>query len=172
MRIKRVDDALNLCEEHLYPADTMDREVENLLVQSLLILICAEFEKKFQDLVLERCSSVSDGAVKEYIQSYTRTILRSLRLDAISDLLRRFGTLQRETFKKLRDENRKADAMYSNIVINRNAVAHGKGSSVTFGDLKQYYEEGHVMLDYFHDALWNTKTGALRPADTVENNCV
>ena len=155
MRIKRIDDALDLCEDHISPEDIIDREVENLLVQSLLILICAEFEKKFQDLVIERCSSVSDAAVKEYIKSYTRTILRSLRLDAVSDLLRRFGALHREAFKRLRDENSKADLMYSNIVTNRNAVAHGRGSSVTFSDLKQYYEEGHVMLDYFHKALWN-----------------
>ena len=37
---------------------------------------------------------------------------------------------------------------------NRNSVAHGEGSSATLEEVKRYYEGGHVLLDYFKDALW------------------
>ena len=43
--------------------------------------------------------------------------------------------------------------MYENILVNRNDVAHKEGSNATMRDVKQYYEEGHVVLDYFRDAL-------------------
>ena len=44
--------------------------------------------------------------------------------------------------------------MYDSILNNRHNTAHGEGSDVTFGDIKQYYEHGHCVLDYFRDALF------------------
>ena len=154
MRIHRIDDAIERCGRHLSSTQTADKEVENLLAQSLLILICAEFEKKFRALIMERCSSVTDKPVNKYIGSYTRTILRSLQLNAVSETLARFGPMHKEEFKCRRDKNKQTKTMYNSIVTNRNKVAHGEGSDATLKDVKQFYEGGHVVLDYFKDALW------------------
>ena len=154
MRIRRIDDAIERCRKHLSAAEAIDKEVEILLAQSLLILICAEFEKKFRALIMERCSSVTDKPVNEYIGSYTQTILRSLQLDAISGTLARFGPMHKEEFMRRRGEDKQTEQMYSSIVADRNKVAHGEGSDATLEDVKQYYEGGHVLLDYFKDALW------------------
>lgn len=154
MHIYRIDNAIEQCGRHLSAMQTTDKEVENLLAQSLLILICAEFERKFRDLIMERCSSVIDKPVNEYIGSYTRTILRSLNVGAVSDTLARFGPMHREEFKRRRDKNKQAESMYSSIVTNRNSVAHGEGSNATLEEVRRYYEGGHVLLDYFKDALW------------------
>ncbi|MDD9983190.1 MAG: HEPN domain-containing protein [Gammaproteobacteria bacterium] len=139
------------CEEHLSDTDVIDVEVRNLLVQSLLILICAEFERKFKDLTIARCSSVSDASVMSYIEKITERTFRSLRLHDVSNLLAQFGPMHKDKFSQLRDD--KADHMYSSIVNNRNNVAHGRISNVTIGELKLYYEEGHLVLDYFREAL-------------------
>ena len=152
MRIKRIDEALELCEGHLSPENSIDGEIQNLLVQSLLILICAEFERKFRELIVKRCSSVSDTSIMSYLETSTRKIFRSLRLSDISGLLTQFGPAHRNKLDQLRDE--KAANMYSSIVNNRNSVAHGGVSSATFREVQRYYEEGHVVLDYFHKALW------------------
>lgn len=158
MRIRRIDDAIERCGKHLSTAEAVDKEVEVLLAQSLLILICAEFEKKFRALIIERCSSVTDKSVSEYIGNYTQTILRSLQLDAISGTLARFGPMHKEEFMRRRDGNKQAEQMYSSIVADRNRVAHGEGSDATLEDVKQYYEMGHEVLDYFRDALfWKPK---------------
>ena len=103
---------------------------------------------------MERCSSVTDKPVNEYIGSHTQTILRSLQLDAISGTLARFGPMHKEEFMRRRDEDKQTEQMYSSIVADRNKVAHGEGSDATLEDVKQYYEGGHVLLDYFKDALW------------------
>ena len=158
MHIRRIDDAIERCRKHLSAVGAVDKEVEVLLAQSLLILICAEFEKKFRALIMERCSSVTDKPVNEYIGSYTRTILRSLQLDAISGTLARFGPMHKEEFMRRHDGNKQAGQMYSSIVADRNRVAHGEGSDATLEDVKQYYEMGHEVLDYFRDALfWKPK---------------
>ena len=151
MRIKRIDDALMRCEEHLSRIDVVNVEVRNLLVQSLLILICAEFERKFKALTIERCSSVSDESIMSYIEKTIERTFRGLRLHDVSNLLARFGPIHKEEFKRLRGG--KTDQMYSSIVDNRNNVAHGRSSNVTIREVKLYYEEGHVVLDHFEKAL-------------------
>ena len=154
MRIDRIDDAIERCEEHLSAAGVVDDKIKNLLAQSLLILIYSEFERKFRELVMERCSSVDDKPIREYIGSSMREIVRGLYLSDVSGTLARFGPTHKDKFNQRRDENRQADEMYTSLLKNRHIVAHGKGSNATLKEVKGYYEEGHVVLDYFKDALW------------------
>ena len=120
MRIERIDAALERCVKYLSTADVSDKEIENLLTHSLLILICAEFEKKFRELLRERCSSVNDRSINEYIESHVRRSPRGLKSSDIADILAQFGPMHREEFKRRREENRQAESMYSSIVTNRN----------------------------------------------------
>ena len=160
MRIDRIDRELARCGEHCRSADPMDSKVENLLTGSILILICSEFERKFKDLILDRCSSVSDESIRKYIEESIRNVLRSLGIDELSGLLGKFGPLHKKEFRRRLDENNTVKAMYGNILTNRNLVAHGEGSNATMREVKRYYEEGHVVLDYFRDALRGEGDGA------------
>ena len=154
MRIDRIDRELARCEEHCRSADSMDVKVENLLTGSMLILIYSEFEKEFKGLILDRCSSVSDESIRKYIEESIRNVLRSMGTDELSGLLGKFGPLHKKEFRRRLNKNHRAKTMYENILVNRNLVAHGeKDSKATMLDVKQYYEEGHVVLDYFRDAL-------------------
>lgn len=153
MRIDRIDRVLERCEEHCRSTEPMDVEVESLLTGSILILICSEFERKVESLILERCSSVSDESIRKYIEESIRNVLRSIRIDGLCEPLAKFGPLHKKDFQLRLDKNRRVRTMYENILVNRNRVAHKEGSSATMRDVRQYYEEGHVVLDYFRDAL-------------------
>lgn len=154
MRVANVDMALEACAAHLSSVEDVDPSVENLLTQSVLILICAEFEKKYRELILRRCSAVSDAPVKSYLTSYTETVLRSLRLGDVGGLLSRFGEANKAAFTKRLEAEDGIAEMYSSIVVSRNAVAHGGASQATFGEVRQFYESSHAILDYFDAALW------------------
>ncbi len=151
MRIERIDRALERCEAHCGSKEPIDFEVESLLTGALLILICAEFEMKFKDLILDRCSSVSDESIGKYVEESTR--IRSLRIGEVVKLIGRFGPSHRDEFRRRLGENDRVMTMYDSILTNRNLVAHGEGSGATLRDVKRYYEEGHAVLDYFGDAL-------------------
>lgn len=150
MRIDRIDRALERCEAYCRSGE-VDFEVESLLICSLLILTCSEFEKKYRDLIIERCSSVSDDSVRKYVGESTR--IRSMKITELAGLLGRFGSSHREEFRRRLNENSIVMNMYDSILTNRNSVAHGEGSAASFEDVKRYYEEGHMVLDYFRDAL-------------------
>lgn len=153
MRIHRIDDAIERCEQHLSVAGSIDK-IEDFLAQFLLVIICSEFENKFRELITERCSSITDKPIKDYIGNCTSRVSRSLSLKNVSGTLNLFGEMHKEEFKRRRNENKLAEDMYSNIVTNRHNVAHRAGSNATLKDVKRFYEEGHKVLDYFKDALW------------------
>ena len=154
MRIERIDKALERCDAHRRSAEPMNVEVESLLTGSMLILIYSEFERKVESLILDRCLSVSDELIRKYIEESIQNVLRGIRIGELSGLLGKFDRSCKDDFKRRLKKNDRAKIMYENILENRNLVAHGEeDSKATMLDVKQYYEEGHVVLDYFRDAL-------------------
>ena len=157
MRIPRIDQALEKCQSHL-SSKTIEIEIESLLTQSLLILIYAEFELAIKNLIKKRCSSISDDSVKNFVVGCTDSVFRGLKIDEMAGLLGRFDESCKETFT--RGLNQKTRDMYNNILNNRHRVAHGEGSPVTFRDVKQSYEQAHVLLDCFREALFQNINGS------------
>ena len=160
MRILRIDQALEKCEAHLSLEETVEAEVQSLLVQSLVILIYAEFEQKARELIRDRCRNAvaTDDSVREFLDSCAKSALRGLKISEIAGLLNRFGESHKEVFNQRLDQNQRAKNMYDSILSNRHRIAHGEGSAVTVGDVKQYYEHGHCVLDYLHDALFQDES--------------
>lgn len=158
MRSQRVDDALAHCSRYARMPDA-DAQVESLLTKSLLILICGEFEKAFRDIVLGRCASVHDTPVRSYIESYTRTILRSLKVSEVKGLLARFGITCKEAFIRRLEADETVERGYNSLVSARNAAAHGESVTVTLQDVEQYYDAAHELLDFFRESL----SGHARP---------
>ncbi len=158
MRIARIDQTLEKCEVHLSTASAFGTEIESLLTQSLLVLMCAEFEQKIEAVVEEKCACVPDTSIKEFLRSCVGAVFRSVKSSEIAGLLNRFGPLYKETFNQKMKENMVAVTFYNNIVTNRHSVAHSEGSNATFREVKQFYEEGHVVLDFFHEALLSNES--------------
>jgi len=154
MRIDHIEETLEKCTEHLSSASAYGTEIESLLTQSLLVLMCVEFERKIKALVQEQCSSVTDTSIKVFIISCVGVVFRSAGSGEMAGLLNRFGSTHKEAFNQKTKENQRAVTYYDNIVTNRNRIAHSEGSSnATFQEVKRFYEEGHVVLDYFREAL-------------------
>lgn len=153
MRIVRIDQILERCEDHLSSSSAYGTEIESLLTQSILVIMCAEFEQAIEDLVQQKCSSVEDVSIKEFLGSCVSAVFRSVKSSEIAGLLNRFGPSYKEVFKQKTNDNARAVTFYNNIVTNRHGVAHSEGSNATFREVKQFYEEGHVVLDFFQQAL-------------------
>lgn len=153
MRLPRVDHAVEVCEKHLAATGAFGTEIENLLTRSLLVLICAEFEEKIEATIEERFSRIPDQSLREFVSSCVDAVFRSVKSSEMAGLLNRFGGDCKEKFNRKSQANPIAVTFYNNIVTNRHGVAHTTGGNTTFPEIKRFYEEGHVVLDYFRDAL-------------------
>jgi len=153
MRIARIDQTLEKCEQHLSAAVAYGTEIESLLTYSVLVLMCAEFEQAIEAILREKCSSVADTSIKEFFGSCVDAVFRSVRSSEMAGLLNRFGSTYKEIFNNKANDNPVSVTFYNNIVTNRHSIAHSEGSNATFREAKQFYEEGHMVLDFFRDAL-------------------
>ena len=150
MHIPRIDDAFRKCEAHL-SSETVDSEIIDLLTRSLLILICAEFERKIKEMVKEKCESIPDDDVRKFVHHSANKAFRGLKITDLAGLLDDFSSEYKRQFNSNLDE--KTKNMYSSILTNRNAVAHGGENAATFQEVKRYYEQTHVVLDWFQKAI-------------------
>jgi len=156
MRIARIDEALERCVSHLSITSAYGTEIEGFLTYSILVLMCAEFENAIEAALQEKCSSVSDPSISAFFRSCVGAVFRSVGSSELAGLLNRFGSSHKESFVRHTNDNPVAVTFYNNIVVNRHRVAHSVGSNATFREAKQFYEQGHVVLDFFRNALLST----------------
>ncbi len=158
----RIDAALEDCENHLALSGSFGTSIENLLTYSLLVVIYAEFEQQINSIVQQKYASIEDREVREIVRSCIGSVSR-IKSSDLGDLLKRFGENRRAAFRDqmtVSINNERAETSYNNLITNRHDTAHGTGSNLTFADVKRFYEEGHIVLDFFKDALLS----AMEPA--------
>lgn len=152
MKLIKIDNAITICDNHLKSTNSQQTEVESFLTRYLLVLICATFEEEIENILLKRSDSLSDIHVKSFFKHCIDKTFRSIKSSEIAGILGKFGDDYKEAF------NNKAngtieETFYNNIVVNRHSTAHSTGATITFSDLVQYYEKGHIILDYLDEAL-------------------
>ena len=103
---------------------------------------------------VERFLLAQDGSLVNNISSFSRGTVKGLRLRDISSFVGRFGQIHGDEFKRLVIANNIAYDVYSSIMIDRHKAACGLGSSETISGVRRLYDNGHVVLDLFRDALW------------------
>src|SRR6266568_7812149 len=100
MRIARIDQTLEQCENHLSSTSAFGTEIENLLTGSLLVIICAEFERKIESIIQEKCATINDLFLRQFIDSCVGAVFRSVKSSEIAGLLNRFSPDYKESFNQ------------------------------------------------------------------------
>lgn len=150
--ITKAQNAINACEEHLQLTNSFSTEIEAYFVQYLLIVICAECERYFVEIANQRISLLGNKHISNYFDATSNRMLQSIHFSQISGFLGYFGDDLKQYFSNSVDE--KIKSYWSDIITNRNAVAHGtKTVQLTFNELKEKYQTCSVILLEFERAL-------------------
>ena len=177
MKLPRIDRALVDCENHLHSTASFNTEIESLLTYSLLVVIYAEFEQMVNVIVQEKCNSIEDEALRELAKSCIGSVSR-IQSSQMGDMLERFGAGRKAAFRNEITANQgrqRAETFYNNLITNRHDTAHSIGSNLTFGEVKRYYQEGHVVLPA-KAGIHNSWSPAIFEADganrtTLQSSC-
>ena len=154
MKVDKIDVLLDLCKVHIDERKIVDGRIEALLVQGLLVSMCAEFENILKNLTNVRDRSLGDGGTRGYVVANADKAFRSAGPKNIEKTIKKFGDSNKHEFERLKNENLAAWIAYGNIISNRNDVAHGRPFHTTLKEVREFYESGHVVLDWFESALW------------------
>jgi hypothetical protein len=59
-----------------------------------------------------------------------------------------------------------AETRFSNIILNRHSLAHGREINITFDELVESYHKANEVLNAIKEALCSVRVGAVRPSRT------
>jgi len=152
MKLPRIDEAISVCQHHLNETASFGTEIEAFLTRYLLILMCATFEEAIEEIIVDRIDKYGDPKLSSFVKSCLGSVFRSVKTSEIAGLLGRFGIDFKQKFNQ-RVNGTRAETFFNNIVINRHYTAHESGANITFNELVNSYEEGHVILDILVESL-------------------
>ena len=153
MRIVHIDQMLEVCQEHLETSRSFGTEIEILLTYALLVRIYAEFEQEVQAAIAEKGESITDSALRGVFDALIKDKFRGIRFSYLSELFGACGEQCKADWDAKRRGNQRAVTFYGSIETQRNATAHRDGAAATFQNVRDWYEEGHIVLDFFRETL-------------------
>jgi hypothetical protein len=154
MKILKIDETLDSCEQHLRGANASGTEIEALLTRA--VLTCSAFEEQIEQMIAKRAKSLNDMAMSAFFQSCISAVFRSTLSSELAGLMNRFGSDFKQRFLARTQGNERAVTFYNNIVTNRHGVAHTQNINVTLRELREFYEEGHIVLDFLEETINET----------------
>lgn len=141
MKLHRVELTIRVCQEHLDSTSSYGSQIEAFLTQQLLVIICAEIEKKIKEMI----------SAQHSIKSRPKARFHCMKSSQLAKILKKFGTARKQRFLELMDEN--AKNAYDSIVVNRHNTAHGSGSNLTFREAVESYRAGLSVIESLSAAL-------------------
>jgi hypothetical protein len=156
MRILTIDETLDSCEKHLVRSGSAGTEIEALLTRAVLVLTCSLFEERIEQMISKRADNLNDPAMSAFFKSCINAVFRSTLSSELAGLMNRFGSDFKRRFLARIEGHERAISFYNNIVVNRHGAAHTHSINVTLRELRQFYEEGHVVLDFLEKTINET----------------
>lgn len=153
MRLPRIDAAIQSCRDHLASTGAAGSEIEKFLTAYLVVITCAELEESIEQIIRVRAQKSGDPVLVSLVSSAIGIVVRSIKTSELAGVLNRFTEAHKESFQKRMEAIPQAVNSYNSIVVQRHSVAHTAAFALTFADFVKYYEEGHVVLDAFQDAV-------------------
>lgn len=154
MRIARIDQLLTLCQEHLESTDSFDTDIEVLLAYALVVRMYAEFEREIKAAIADRGAAITDLAQRSAFDARTKDHYRGIRVRSLSGLLASLGAPYRAGWAARQAVNPQAVTFYGFIVEQRHDIAHSVETIAEFRDVRDWYESGNIVLDFFRETLF------------------
>lgn len=152
MDFPRVENALELCANHLDHTGTRNTPVEAVLVGYLLTITYAEYERAVRQLVSERGDLHGDHHLSAFMSWASERLIRSIAIGEIARVLGRFDDACLAAFK-FSVHDTPIQVAFDNIVNNRHDVAHRLGARITLAEFETNYRASLPIFDAIQDAL-------------------
>ena len=134
----------------------MYTEVDTLLGYAVLVRVYAEFEHTVEVVIEEKLSSIEDRDQRERFDAIIREGGQGIQYTRLAERLEKFGDAYKDVFRARATESlehERSITSYGNIMTHRRNVAHRDVPSVTFQNVRDFYENGHIILDFFRETL-------------------
>lgn len=144
--IEKIDDAVKDIRGF---SNASDLE-KSYLAKFLAVFICGIYEEVIEIIINERIDKLNNPEVSNYIKKSLYGSFRNPHISNIKGLLGKFSKDWKLDIDNLPIESKVA---ITNIVNNKNSLAHGALITVTLEDILKYYERSMVVIEKIDDLL-------------------
>lgn len=153
MTFEAIDADIAYCVKYLNISANRDVQIQNFLTRYLIIQINGEYEKEIKKIISKRASKSGDLELATFINE-TVDKIRNFRLSDIKGVLNKFDSRRGDLFEAWIPEKSEDASMYSNIITNRHASAHGEETQMTLNEVISAHKKGKLVIREFQKALY------------------
>lgn len=147
-----IDGAINACKQHLADTSSGGSEIETFLTRFLLIHAGSEYDKEIKSMIVARASKSADAELVSFVRE-TADRSRNQKISDIRGLLKKFSQKYLDAFDQILSLNPESQHRYQNIIVNRNASAHGGPINMTMRELDRSHQRAKYVLNAISEAL-------------------
>lgn len=144
-----IEDADRLIKECSLVGDP----TEAYLAQYTLICLCADMQQAVCSKVREHSVAISSEGFRHYVDSSLGKSLQSVMKGDIAGFLGKFGADVKTNFNNILEENDREIGLYNDVVEARHKVAHVRGITKSFSEIKAALEAAKMILSAADTAL-------------------
>ena len=143
-------------EQRIENMDTLDKG-RRYLTNYGLIRACGTVEFVYRSIIVDYFEQqLSNNRINTYLDSTIRQGSNSAKYENMKKLLKNFDdqwSLNFSNMLKERDDGQRLISAANSLVNNRHNFAHGKSTTATFLDIKNYYNDIVQLLRIFDSVV-------------------
>lgn len=123
---------------------------KSYLAKFLVVFICGIYEEVIETIINEKVDKHRSPEISNFIRESVKNTFRNPDIANIKGLLGQFNIDWKLGINSLALESQDA---ISNIVNNKNSLAHGENITITLEDTLKYYRDSMVVINKIDDLL-------------------
>lgn len=157
-----VKNLVDECDDDLARIDVLIQALTSIhpavpyLTKYAIIKSCGTLEQSFKLLISDFSCLGQSTQVKKFVDISFRESSINPSLDNIHKSLKKFDDQWNINFKNFLDTDTDINRIKTSITsLNnaRNQFAHGGNPTVTFNDVKNYFDDAKIIIDYIEQSL-------------------
>ena len=126
----------------------------SIICQYICVAMCGSLENSIENILNQYVKKKADERTGKYVSSSIDRSFRSPNSENIKQILGRFDKdWQKNIEKNCLSSNSKCHAQINAIISQKNLIAHGGSSDISFQRVKEYYDSYHKTLKFIHDLV-------------------
>ena len=137
---------------HDFELQTTDEYTKSHIAKYLTVLISGVYEDIIKNFILELAQRQTIAKeLKEFIFNQVNWSFRNPSSENVGKFLKKFSSDWVESFKAYLNPQRRESL--DAVVNNKNLIAHGNSSEITFADIKKHYENSKNIIIYLDELI-------------------
>ena len=153
MKSKQAEKLIEQIDQAIKDIDSFQKVSDlekSYLAKFLVVFICGIYEEVIENIINERVDSYGHSEVSKFIKDTLFAQFRNPDIPVIKGLLGKFDDYWKTEITNLPQS---AQTAITNIVNDKNSLAHGNSINLTLEDVRQYYNDSMVVINKIDDML-------------------